>query len=91
MLALALPILPGMVSCSDHDDNQFNIADQSAESLNTISYIIKYSKNTFNDYYDVLQARARDCNNLKGAVAYNADKTDARMANPDTGYFTRLP
>ena len=28
------------------------------------------------------------CVNLKGAVAYDANKTDATMANPETGYFT---
>ena len=26
---------------------------------------------------------------LKGAVSYDPDKTDATMANPDTGYFTK--
>ncbi len=30
-----------------------------------------------------------DCTKLKGAVAYNGNKTDVRMANPETGYFTR--
>ncbi|MDY5632360.1 MAG: BspA family leucine-rich repeat surface protein, partial [Bacteroidaceae bacterium] len=29
------------------------------------------------------------CTQLKGAVAYDADKIDAAMANPETGYFTR--
>ena len=29
------------------------------------------------------------CTKLKGAVAYNASKTDASMANPETGYFTK--
>jgi len=29
------------------------------------------------------------CVQLKGAVAYDANKTDVRMANPETGYFTR--
>ena len=29
------------------------------------------------------------CVQLKGAVAYDYNKTDARMANPETGYFTR--
>ena len=29
------------------------------------------------------------CTKLKGAVAYDQNKTDARMANPETGYFTR--
>ena len=28
------------------------------------------------------------CEVLKGAVAYDANKTDAAMANPETGYFT---
>jgi len=29
------------------------------------------------------------CTKLKGAVAYDKYKTDAKMANPETGYFTR--
>ena len=29
------------------------------------------------------------CTQLKGAVPYNENKTDATMANPETGYFTR--
>ena len=29
------------------------------------------------------------CTQLKGAVAYDGKKTDAKMANPKTGYFTR--
>ena len=28
------------------------------------------------------------CTKLKGAVAYNKNKVDAKMANPETGYFT---
>ena len=30
-----------------------------------------------------------DCTSLKGAVAYDESKTDARMANPERGYFSR--
>ena len=30
-----------------------------------------------------------DCSNLKGAVSYDANKTDVTMANPTTGYFTK--
>ena len=30
-----------------------------------------------------------DCTQLKGAVAYDENKTDVTMANPETGYFTR--
>lgn len=30
----------------------------------------------------------RTCSKLKGAVAYNYEKVDCSMANPETGYFT---
>ena len=33
----------------------------------------------------------KGCTSLKGAVAYNASKTDVTMANPTTGYFTASP
>ena len=32
-----------------------------------------------------------DCWQLTGAVAYDENKTDATMANPETGYFTAKP
>ena len=31
------------------------------------------------------------CTQLKGAVAYDKNKVDAEMANPETGYFTAKP
>ena len=31
------------------------------------------------------------CTKLKGAVAYDKNKVDAKMANPKTGYFTAKP
>ena len=31
----------------------------------------------------------KGCTALKGAVAYNTRKTDVKMANPETGYFTK--
>jgi len=31
------------------------------------------------------------CTKLKGAVAYDENKTDVTMANPETGYFTAKP
>ena len=34
------------------------------------------------------QGMFADCTNLKGAVAYDANKVDVSMANPTTGYFT---
>ena len=35
------------------------------------------------------QEMFKGCTALKGAVAYDANKTDATMANPQTGYFTK--
>lgn len=32
-----------------------------------------------------------DCGSLKGAVAFDANRIDATMANPETGYFTKIP
>ena len=32
-----------------------------------------------------------DCTKLKGAVTYDQNKVDAKMANPETGYFTAKP
>ena len=31
------------------------------------------------------------CTQLKGAVAYDESKVDAKMANPEKGYFTAKP
>ena len=31
------------------------------------------------------------CTKLKGAVAYDKNKVDAKMANPKDGYFTANP
>jgi surface protein len=31
----------------------------------------------------------KDCTNLRGAIAYDATKTDVNYANPDNGYFKR--
>ena len=35
------------------------------------------------------QEMFKGCTALKGAVAYDESKTDATMANPETGYFTK--
>ncbi|MDY4019751.1 MAG: BspA family leucine-rich repeat surface protein, partial [Prevotella sp.] len=32
----------------------------------------------------------KGCKKLKGAVEYDANATDAAMANPTTGYFTKI-
>ena len=31
------------------------------------------------------------CTNLKGAISYDSTKVDINYANPDTGYFTKIP
>ena len=31
------------------------------------------------------------CTQLKGAISYDENKVDAKMANPETGYFTAKP
>ena len=69
--------------------NTQNVTDMSrmfsfCESLTTIN-----SNTTW-------QCRASEkmfagCTKLKGAVAYNKNKVDAKMANPKTGYFTAKP
>ena len=38
--------------------------------------------------YKVSRDMFAGCTKLKGAVAYDENKTDATMANPETGYFT---
>ena len=38
--------------------------------------------------YKVSKDMFAGCTKLKGAVAYDENKTDATMANPETGYFT---
>ena len=43
------------------------------------SDVVKKSSNMFTN-----------CKKLKGAVSYDANKTDVTMANPTTGYFTKI-
>ena len=69
--------------------NTQNVTDMSrmfsfCESLTTINsnttWQCRESENMF-----------AGCTKLKGAVAYNKNKVDAKMANPKTGYFTAQP
>ena len=41
--------------------------------------------------YKVSRGMFAGCTKLKGAMAYDENKTDATMANPETGYFTVKP
>ena len=52
------------------------------ESLTTIYCNDAWNCSTAKDMFSF-------CEKLKGAVAYDKNKTDGSMANPDTGYFTR--
>ena len=69
--------------------NTQNVTDMSrmfsfCESLTTINsnttWQCRESENMF-----------AGCTKLKGAVAYDKNKVDAKMANPKTGYFTAQP
>lgn len=64
--------------------NVFTIADKTATSLNTISYIINYSKQMFNKYYDVLQARALDLGIKKFSVHWRCDDINIGDRTPFT-------
>ena len=65
-------------------ENVQNMSDMFYEcnSLQTI-----YCNNTWtcSVYWDMFYG----CTSLQGAVPYDASKTDASMANPETGYFTK--
>lgn len=76
----------------DLPDGPYNTSDMSnmfrdCTSLTTI-YISKYGWNL--RYTPTSDNMFLNCTSLKGAVAYNASKTDLSMANFDTGYFTSL-
>ena len=46
-----------------------------------------YCKDSWSSTYS--QDMFRNCIALKGAISYDASKTDVRYANPTTGYFTK--
>ena len=52
------------------------------ESLTTIYCNSSWSCKESDDMFS-------NCDSLKGAVTYNASKTDVNMANPETGYFKK--
>ena len=58
------------------------------EMFNECSSLSKiYCKDSWSSTYS--QDMFRNCIALKGAISYDASKTDVRYANPTTGYFTK--
>ena len=69
--------------------NTKNVTDMSLMFFDCAALTTIYCNTTW-------QCRASEkmfagCTKLKGAVAYNKNKVDAKMANPETGYFTAKP
>ena len=69
--------------------NTKNVTDMSLMFFDCAALTTIYCNTTW-------QCRASEkmfagCTKLKGAVAYNKNKVDAKMANPKTGYFTAQP
>ena len=67
--------------------NTANVTDMSqmfrfCSSLTTIYCNDAWTCATSNDMFS-------NCTSLKGAISYDADKTDVTYANPTTGYFTK--
>ena len=69
--------------------NTENVYDMSEMFYECNSLQTIYCNNT----WTYSHSRSRDmfsgCTSLQGAVPYNESKTDASMANPTTGYFTK--
>ena len=64
-----------------------NVQDMSAMFVDNTSLQTIYCNNTWtcSESWGMFYG----CTNLKGAVSYDESKTDASMANPNTGYFTK--
>ena len=81
----------GCSSLTSLDLSNFNTSEvgdmnnmfSGCSSLKTI-----YNPNSWKKYFgwDMF----RGCTQLRGAVKYDASKVDAKMANPETGYFTGI-
>ena len=69
--------------------NTANVTDMSAmfsncSSLTTIFCNDDWKSDVVRNSPDMF----KNCTKLKGAVSYDANRTDVTMANPTTGYFT---
>ena len=69
--------------------NTSNVADMKRlfEGCSNLTKIYSATAWTSGNSYDMF----KDCLKLQGVVAYDANKTDATMANSTTGYFTAKP
>ena len=81
----------GCTALTSIDVNSFDM-----RSVKNISYMFQYCPKLTTIYCneswsDISDGAAmfKDCTALKGAVAYDDNKTDNQMANPRTGYFLK--
>ena len=80
----------GCSALTSLDLTNFNTAN-----VTDMSYMFQYCENLTAIYCDDTWTCSESsgmfsgCTKLKGAVAYDENKTDASMANPTTGYFTK--
>lgn len=80
----------GCSSLTSLDLNNFNTAN--VTNMNLMFYKSSGLTTIYcNDTWDCGSSADMftNCTSLKGAIAYDATKTDATYANPNTGYFTK--
>ena len=69
-----------------------NFKTENVKNMNSMFWECNSLQNIYcNDTWTCSQSVGMfyDCTSLQGAVDYDERKTDASMANPETGYFTR--
>ena len=69
-----------------------NFKTENVKNMNSMFWECNSLQNIYcNDTWTCSQSVGMfyGCTSLQGAVPYDASKTDASMANPETGYFTK--
>ena len=72
-----------------------DLSNFKTENVQNMSYMFEGCNSLQNIYCNDTWTCSRSwemflgCTSLQGAVAYDSSKTDASMANPETGYFTK--
>ena len=72
-----------------------NLSNFKTENVQNMSYMFEGCNSLQNIYCNdtwtcsLSEEMFLGCTSLQGAVAYDKSKTDASMANPETGYFTK--
>ena len=78
-----------------HNLTSLNLSNFKTENVQNMSYMFEGCNSLQNIYCNDTWTCSRSwemflgCTSLQGAVAYDSSKTDASMANPETGYFTK--